>query len=68
MELSDRIVRIVSVEGLGLLASDIAGRISMLDSDLTVLRTSPSTFAVTQRTGSLRLRTALSRAIVMANS
>ncbi|MFJ5224421.1 WD40 repeat domain-containing protein [Streptomyces sp. NPDC088400] len=40
MELPDRIVRIVYVDGTGLLASDIHGRVHLLDAQLRVVRSS----------------------------
>ncbi|MFF5444123.1 WD40 repeat domain-containing protein [Streptomyces sp. NPDC012888] len=41
MELTDRIMRIIYVEGAGLLASDSFGRVHLLDDDLNVIRSSP---------------------------
>ncbi|MDH6221595.1 WD40 repeat domain-containing protein [Streptomyces pseudovenezuelae] len=41
MELTDRIVRIVYVEGTGLICSDAFGRVHLLDDDLNVIRSSP---------------------------
>lgn len=41
MELTDRIIRILHVEGVGLLASDAFGRVHLLDEELRVIRSSP---------------------------
>jgi outer membrane protein assembly factor BamB len=38
---TDRLIRIVHVEGHGLLASDVYGRVHLLDGDLQVVRSSP---------------------------
>ncbi|WP_412540827.1 WD40 repeat domain-containing protein [Longispora sp. K20-0274] len=42
MELTDRIVRILPVPGAGLLASDVTGRVHLLDDDLRLVRSSPA--------------------------
>jgi hypothetical protein len=42
MELTDRIVRIISLGSLGLLASDVVGRLHVLDKDLQLIRSSRS--------------------------
>ncbi|MGY0232579.1 WD40 repeat domain-containing protein [Longispora urticae] len=42
MELTDRIVRILPVPGAGLLASDVTGRIHLLDENLRPVRSSPA--------------------------
>lgn len=41
VELTDRIIRIVYAEGVGLLASDTFGRVHLLDEGLRVVRSSP---------------------------
>ncbi|GAB2948305.1 PQQ-binding-like beta-propeller repeat protein [Streptomyces heilongjiangensis] len=41
MELTDRITRILPVDGVGLLAADVAGRIHLLDDRLRLLRSAP---------------------------
>ncbi len=41
VDLVDRIVRIVYVPGTGLLASDVYGRVHLLDADFKVVRSSP---------------------------
>ncbi|OEV12036.1 PQQ-binding-like beta-propeller repeat protein [Streptomyces nanshensis] len=41
MELTDRVIRILYVDGTGLLASDSVGRIHLLDEELRVVRSSP---------------------------
>ncbi len=40
MELTDRIVRIISLGSLGLLAADVAGRLHVLDKNLKLIRSS----------------------------
>ncbi|HXP19405.1 MAG TPA: WD40 repeat domain-containing protein [Streptosporangiaceae bacterium] len=41
MELTNRITRILYVDGAGVLAADVAGRIHLLDDDLNLIRSSP---------------------------
>lgn len=41
MELTDRILRILHVEGAGIIASDTFGRVHLLDEELRVLKSSP---------------------------
>ncbi|MEW2547615.1 WD40 repeat domain-containing protein [Streptomyces sp. NPDC047002] len=41
MELTDRVIRILYVGGVGLIASDSFGRVHLLDDDLNVVRSSP---------------------------
>lgn len=41
MESTDRLVRILSVDGAGLLASDAYGRVHLLDEELRIVRSSP---------------------------
>lgn len=41
MIVTDRLIRILHVDGVGLLASDVYGRVHLLDGDLQVVRSSP---------------------------
>ncbi|MGI3224313.1 WD40 repeat domain-containing protein [Streptomyces sp. GTA36] len=41
MELTDRVIRILYVDGVGLLASDVYGRVHLLDEGLRIVRSSP---------------------------
>jgi outer membrane protein assembly factor BamB len=52
MELTDRIVRIISLGSLGILAADVVGRLHVLDKDLKLIRSSrslPATIPASQR-------------------
>jgi outer membrane protein assembly factor BamB len=51
MEITNRLVRVLYVDGVGLVASDLVGRVHVLDDDLNLMRSSPVVGDSTQTSG-----------------